>query len=55
MQSTIENLNPEKIVQKGYAIIKNSKGNIITSVKDTKTDDLLTLKVRDGDLNTKVI
>jgi len=55
MQSTIENLNPEKIVQKGYAIIKNSKGNIITSVKDTKTNDLLTLKVRDGDLNTKVI
>jgi len=55
MQSTIENLNPEKIVQKGYAIIKNSKGNIITSVKGTKTNDLLTLKVRDGNLNTKVI
>lgn len=55
MQNTIENLNPERIIKKGYAIIKNKKGEIITSVKDAKTDDSLILKVRDGNINTKVI
>ena len=55
MQSTIENLNPEKIIKKGYAIIKNKNGKIITSITDAKTNELLTLKVKDGNINTKVI
>jgi exodeoxyribonuclease VII large subunit len=55
MQSTIENLNPEKIIKKGYAIIKNKNGKIITSITDAKTNEQLTLKVKDGNINTKVI
>lgn len=55
MQNTIENLNPDKIVKKGYAIIKNHSGKIITRVSDTNLNDRLSLKVRDGVINTKVI
>jgi exodeoxyribonuclease VII large subunit len=55
MQSTIENLNPESIIKKGYSIIKNGNGKIITSIKDAQVNDKLTLKVKDGSINTKVI
>ena len=53
--STIDNLNPEKIIQKGYSIIRNQNGEIISSVRHTKLNDKLILKVRDGNINTKVI
>lgn len=55
LQNTIENLNPEKIIHKGYAIIRNSKDKIITSKTQVSPSDNLSLKVKDGVINTKVI
>lgn len=45
----LEMLNPMKVVNRGYAIVKNTSGNAVTSVKSIKSKETLTLTMRDGD------
>lgn len=46
----LEILNPMKVVNRGYAIVKNTSGNAITSAKAIESKETLTLTMRDGDV-----
>ena len=50
---TLKNLNPLSIMDKGFSIV--SKGdNIIKSVNDVKKDDLIDIRLKDGNIKAKV-
>jgi exodeoxyribonuclease VII large subunit len=43
-------LNPKNILDRGYSIIQNSKGEIISKVIDLKQEDKLTIILSDGEV-----
>ena len=49
----LKNLNPLDIMDKGFSIA-SVNGNIIKSVNDVKKDDLIDIKVKDGNIKAKV-
>ena len=52
--SKLESLSPLNTIKRGYSITK--KDNIVVkSRKDVKKDDLLSIEVSDGTINTKVV
>ncbi len=52
----LESFNPLKILNRGYAIVKDKKTNkILKSVKDVKKDQLLNLTMKDGSIESSVI
>ncbi|MBN2689637.1 MAG: exodeoxyribonuclease VII large subunit [Gammaproteobacteria bacterium] len=48
-------LNPLTILERGYAVISNSKQQIIKSAKQLKENDLVNLRFADGTCKSKVI
>ncbi|MGM9972138.1 MAG: exodeoxyribonuclease VII large subunit [Anaeroplasmataceae bacterium] len=50
----LQALNPLAIMDKGYSIARN-KDKIVKSVADVKKDDVITITLNDGILNTKVM
>lgn len=52
--SKLESLSPLNTIKRGYSITKKDN-KVIKSVKDIKKDDLLSIEVSDGTINTKVI
>ncbi len=46
--------SPYGVLQRGYAIVTDSDGHVIRSVKQVKTGDNLTLRVFDGTIQTEV-
>ena len=52
--SKLEALNPVSVLKRGYAIAEKD-GNIINSVKEIKTDDVLDLILQDGKVKAKVV
>ena len=51
--SRLKNLNPLDIMDKGFSIVSKDD-KIIKSVKDVKKDDLIDIKVKDGNIKAKV-
>lgn len=51
---TVTILNPMRILESGYSVVK-SKDKVITSVKLINKDDLLTITLKDGVAEAKVI
>jgi len=47
--------NPNNILNKGYAAITNHKGKSITSIKNIKVNDIMNIKLIDGEFKSKVI
>ena len=47
-------LNPLNVMKKGYSITYQNN-NVISSVKDLNTNDLLTIKMIDGEIQTQII
>ena len=52
--SKLDALSPLKTLQRGYSIVKKDN-KVISSIKDTKKDDLLELNLKDGNIDVKVI
>ena len=50
---SLKNLNPLNIMDKGYSIA-SINGNIIKSVNDVKNNDLIDIRVKDGNIKAKV-
>ena len=50
----LNNLSPLQTLQRGYAIAANSNGNVISSIHETAVGQSITLKLRDGQLHTRV-
>lgn len=54
LKNSLEANNPLKIMDKGYSI-SSSNGKVIRSIKDVKTDDVISTRVKDGNVISKVI
>lgn len=52
-QNQLESLNPEAILNRGYSIVYNEKGNVVKSVKSVAVGDELQVRVSDGKIKTK--
>ncbi len=50
----LEQVNPERQLRLGYAIVKSSKGKVIRSVKEASSGDRLDIKVSDGSIHGTV-
>ena len=50
---TLKNLNPLSIMDKGFSIVSKND-NIIKSVKDVMKDDLIDIRLKDGNIKAKV-
>lgn len=53
-KQVLESLNPERVLKRGYAMVRNG-GEFITSASDAKLEDTLNIKFQDGEITTKVI
>ena len=51
----LNNLNPESILKQGYAIVRDSKGNVQSDSKKLKIGDEINIKFRDGETRASVI
>lgn len=50
----IEALNPLKVLARGYSIVKNKSGHVITSIKEVNISDTLYTTLKDGTLTSEV-
>ena len=55
VQNRLTSLNPYAVLQRGYAIVSNSMGQVVSSVHKAHQEDALNLRVSDGIIQTKVI
>lgn len=49
-----QSFNPRAVVKRGYAIVRDKVGRVVTSVKGFKTKDQALIELRDGTLTTRV-
>lgn len=54
MISKLEVLNPLNTLNRGYAIIKKDD-KVLSSIKNIKKNDTLTIKLKDGEVDSKII
>ena len=47
-------LSPELVIKRGFSVLRDKKGKIISSVKGTRVGDQLTIQVRDGHIQSLV-
>lgn len=50
-RSLLRSLSPQSTLDRGYSVVRDSKGNVITDPTQVKAGDTLKLKVAKGDLN----
>ena len=48
-------LSPLKILQRGYSVCFDKQGNIVKTKKQVNIDDVINIKLTDGDIKTKVV
>ena len=48
-------LDPHAVVQRGYALVFNPKGNLIDSIEKTDKDEKIDIRLKDGSLKAEVI
>ena len=54
MNQLLASLNPEAVLQRGYAIVRDSVGEIVRSVKQAQPDSRVSIKVSDGEFIARV-
>ena len=54
LNSSLSHLDPEHVLSRGYAIVRNKKGAILRSTKLIEIDERLTVQLHDGDLEAWV-
>lgn len=55
MNETIDALNPKGILKRGYSVVTDDKGRIITSIESVKKDAQINIEAADGTINARVI
>ncbi len=55
LQKRLENSSLQATLQRGYAILKDSEGNIVDSIQKAKPDDRINAHLHDGELPLKVL
>lgn len=52
----LDALNPEKVLARGYAIVTRQKdGKVVSSLSDVAKDDFIHIRVKDGNLDAKIL
>ena len=54
LSSKLNALNPRNVINRGYSMTTDEKGNVITSVKQISTGDTLKSVLKDGVITSKV-
>lgn len=54
-ESTLNVLSPKRVLSRGYSIVTDSTGKVITKVADTKNGDEINIQLADGSLKAKVV
>ena len=55
LESYSKSLNPKNILKRGYSVIYNNKGNLVTNIENIKTADKLDVKLYNGELKVEVL
>jgi exodeoxyribonuclease VII large subunit len=50
-RNLLRSLSPQSTLDRGYSVIRDSKGNVITDPAQVKAGEALKLRVAKGDLN----
>lgn len=53
LSSLLESVNYQRVLERGFALVKDASGKLITSAKDAKTKESLSLTFKDGELRVK--
>lgn len=51
----LDNLSPLKTMIRGYSVIEDANGNVIKSVKSLNKDDLISIRLKDGKKEARVL
>lgn len=54
IDALLQSLSFERVLERGYSVVFDAKGNIISSAKEIKTGDDLRLRLRDGEKDVSV-
>ncbi len=52
--SKLDGLSPLGTLSRGYSVAKNSNGEVVRSIKQVNTGDMMTVRVSDGEISTIV-
>lgn len=52
---SLELLNPNNLLKKGYSIVTDKDGRVVSSLDNVNIDDSLNIKISDGKILTKVV
>ena len=55
LESYSKSLNPKNVLKRGYSVIYNNKGNLVTNIENIKTEDKLDVKLYNGELKVEVL
>jgi len=55
LESYSKSLNPKNVLKRGYSVICNNKGNLVTNIENIKTEDKLDVKLYNGELKVEVL
>jgi exodeoxyribonuclease VII large subunit len=50
----LEHLNPQRVLERGFAVLQDSQGEIIKSRQQAKTGQSITARVADGEIGLTV-
>ena len=55
LKKTVESVNPENVLERGYSLTYDSSGNVITKSSSVKKDDIITSRLSKGLIKSKVL
>ena len=50
----INALNPKAVLNRGYSLLQNDKGHVITSIKEVKENDVIITSLQDGSITSVI-
>ncbi len=54
LQSLLQSLSPESVLKRGFSLVTNDAGKVVTSAGQVKSGDLLQIRVVDGVISSRV-
>ena len=53
LSALLESVNYQRVLERGFALVKDASGKLITSAKEAKNKDALSLTFKDGEVRVK--
>ena len=55
LDKRLSSLNPYAVLQRGYAIVTDAQGSVVRSVNQVRREDVLDIRVSDGEISSRVL